>query len=49
MLTKEEINAIIDHKIMQHEIKMAIISGIAGMVFLPIVTYSIVCLYLRWL
>lgn len=49
MLTKEEINALIDRKILHQEIKVAIISGIAGIVFLPFFTFLTVLLCLRWL
>jgi len=49
MLTKEEINALIDRKIVQHEIRVAIISGIAGIIFLPFFTILTVLLCLRWL
>jgi len=49
MLTREEIIALIDHKIVQHEIRVAIISGIAGIIFLPFFTFITVFFYLRWL
>lgn len=49
MLTKEEINALIDRKLLHHEIKVAIISGIAGIVLLFFFTFLTVLLCLRWL
>lgn len=45
MMSREEINALVDQKIREHEIRIGIISGIIGMVFFAALLASLVFLY----
>lgn len=44
-LSREEINAIVDRKIMEHELRIGLISGIAGLVFLAALFAYLLFLY----
>jgi hypothetical protein len=45
MMSRQEINALVDEKIRAHEIRIGIISGIAGMIFLAALFSALVFLY----
>lgn len=45
VLTKEEINALIDQKIREHEFRIGLISGIAGLSFLAATVYCLSLLF----
>lgn len=45
MMSREEINALVERKIREHEIRMSIISGIAGLLFFAALLCSLVFLY----
>ena len=46
-LSREEINALIDQKIKEHEWRIGLISGLAGIFLLPLLLYLIVLCLLR--
>lgn len=45
-LTKQEINALIDQKIREHEFRIGVISGITGLLFLAAIIYCLSILFL---
>jgi len=45
-LTKAEITALIDHKIREHEMRIGIVSGIAGVLFIAGLSYFLSIVYL---
>lgn len=47
VLTKQEINDLIDAKIRAHEIRVGLISGAAGVLLLPLLFYFIVLFLAR--
>lgn len=44
-LSRQEINAIVDAKIRVHELRIGLISGIAGLVFLAGISYCFLLLF----
>jgi hypothetical protein len=44
-LSRQEINAIVDAKIRAHELRIGLISGIAGLVFLAGISYCFLLLF----
>jgi hypothetical protein len=48
-LTKDEIDALIDAKIREHEFRIGLISGIAGILLLPAFIFVIVVCLLNYL
>lgn len=47
VLTKQEINDLIDAKIRAHEIRVGLISAAAGVLLLPLLLYVIIVFLLR--
>jgi len=45
MMSREEVNALIDEKIRAHEVRIGIISGIAGLVFFAALFSCLLFLY----
>jgi len=45
-LTKAEVTALIDQKIREHEIRIGIISGLAGVLFIAGLSYFLSIVYL---